>query len=80
MILRKLQKKLRGVHCIERSHLAEEFNLSSDGVDAMLALWVNKGQLKRTEVKGCDGCNGCGKETSQVIYEWLDVIKSQIIA
>jgi putative ferrous iron transport protein C len=30
-----------------RKEMAKKFALSEDGIDAMLALWVNKGQLSR---------------------------------
>lgn len=72
MILRKLKDKLRSVHCIERSQLAKLFELSEDGLDAMLAIFIRKGQLKRTEQAACKGCTACSGGQSQVVYQWLE--------
>nr|WP_216613335.1 FeoC-like transcriptional regulator [Vibrio sp. 99-8-1] len=33
--------------CVTQSNLAQHFALSEDGVDAMLEMWIKKGQLSR---------------------------------
>lgn len=47
MILQQIKKHIFECDCVSRKELAKKFALSEDGVDAMLELWIKKGQLSR---------------------------------
>ncbi|MCG9598149.1 FeoC-like transcriptional regulator [Vibrio sp. Isolate25] len=47
MILRELKQYIEQQGCVSQRELAKKFALSEDGVDAMLAVWVRKGQISR---------------------------------
>ncbi len=49
MILSELKQAIAETPGITRQALAEKYALSEDGVDAMLAVWIKKGVLTRTE-------------------------------
>lgn len=48
MILTQLLDYLAEFGPSTQSHLAGHFALSEDGVDAMMAVWINKGRVTRT--------------------------------
>lgn len=52
MILSQLKAHIEDNPGVSRQDLAKQFALSEDGVDAMLAVWIRKGKLSRTE--DCD--------------------------
>ena len=52
MILSQLKGFITENPGVTRHALAEKFALSEDGVEAMLAVWIRKGALSRTE--DCD--------------------------
>ncbi|MGF1774170.1 FeoC-like transcriptional regulator [Vibrio wakamikoensis] len=52
MILSQLKAHIEEDPGVSRQDLAKQFALSEDGVDAMLAVWIRKGKLSRTE--DCD--------------------------
>ncbi|CAH0525125.1 FeoC-like transcriptional regulator [Vibrio hippocampi] len=52
MILSELKSHIESHPGVTRGALAKHFALSEDGVDAMLQVWLNKGQVSRTE--DCD--------------------------
>ncbi|WP_394153513.1 FeoC-like transcriptional regulator [Vibrio maritimus] len=52
MILSDLKAYIEANPAVNRQELAKQFSLSEDGVDAMLAVWIRKGKLSRTE--DCD--------------------------
>ncbi len=47
MILNQLKNYIVAKQSASRKELAQKFALSEDGVDAMLEIWVKKGQLSR---------------------------------
>lgn len=47
MILSELKAYIFENGCVTQSDLAKKFALSEDGVDAMLEMWIKKGQLSR---------------------------------
>lgn len=47
MILSDLKNYILAQGTASRTELAKQFRLSEDGVDAMLNVWVNKGQISR---------------------------------
>lgn len=47
MILTELKQHIFDNGSATRRELAKKFTLSEDGVDAMLEMWVKKGQLTR---------------------------------
>ncbi|MGL6316249.1 FeoC-like transcriptional regulator [Vibrio sp. WXL103] len=48
MILDQLLDHLIQFGPSTQSHLAQNFALSEDGVDAMMAVWIGKGRVTRT--------------------------------
>ncbi|MCW8347331.1 FeoC-like transcriptional regulator [Vibrio sp. ZSDZ65] len=52
MILADLKAHIECHPGVTRQALAAEFALSEDGIEAMLAVWIRKGKLSRTE--DCD--------------------------
>ncbi len=52
MILTQLKQYIDDIGRVERLTLATKFNISEDGIDAMLELWVKRGELTR-ELAGC---------------------------
>lgn len=47
MILKELKQYIDQQGCVSRRDLAKKFAISEDGVDAMLAVWIKKGQISR---------------------------------
>lgn len=47
MILADLKNHIAQEGTVSRKDLAKKFALSEDGVDAMLSVWVKKGQVTR---------------------------------
>ncbi|MDN3698737.1 MULTISPECIES: FeoC-like transcriptional regulator [Vibrio] len=47
MILSDLKNYITENGSASRNELAKKFTLSEDGVDAMLSVWVKKGQISR---------------------------------
>ncbi|CCN37133.1 conserved hypothetical protein [Vibrio nigripulchritudo SO65] len=68
MILTELSNYLSQEQKVSRSRLAKQFEMSEDGVDAMMAIWMKKGKVSRTR----------DRSESIVTYNWI--VKPEQIA
>lgn len=69
MILTQLKSYIDQHGRTSRSHLARQFGIAPDGVDAMLERWVKKGSLGK-ELIGCDK-EACCQQAEEVWYRPL---------
>ena len=60
MILNDLKLYLQKNGSVSRDQLAEDFAISQDGIDAMLEIWVKKGQVNRQ----------IDTKNNQIHYRW----------
>lgn len=49
MILNDLKAAIEKENGITRQELARRFSLSEDGIDAMLSVWIKKGEISRQQ-------------------------------
>ncbi len=68
MILTQLKDHLVANGRTSRSALAQQFGLSADGVDAMLAIWIKKGKVSKALASSASGSRG--QDSSEVWYRW----------
>ncbi len=66
MILKAMSEYLKQSGRVDRCELMRQFDLSEDGVDAMLEFWLKKGKIKRQIVGG-----STPQLAKRVIYRWL---------
>jgi hypothetical protein len=52
------------------SELARHVRADPDAVRGMLALWIQKGKVRRTGGARCSGCDSCAPADIE-IYEWI---------
>ncbi|OAN18486.1 ferrous iron transport protein C [Photobacterium jeanii] len=69
MILQQLKNYIEQHGRTRRRDLANHFGMSEDGVDAMLAVWVQKGKIGK-ELVGCDS-DSCCQSAQEVWYRQL---------
>lgn len=69
MILSDLKAYIDQQGRASRSQLAKQFGMSLDGVDAMLSLWVKKGEIGR-ELRGSHE-SSCCQDAEEVWYRPL---------
>ncbi len=69
MILKQLKDYIEQKGRARRSDLAHHFGMSEDGVDAMIAVWVQKGKIGK-ELVGCDA-DSCCQSAREVWYRQL---------
>ena len=64
MIVSELKEYIQQHNGASRKELATHFALSEDGVDAMLEIWIRKGQLSKSIALDK------GKGVKEVRYRW----------
>ncbi|UJF18641.1 FeoC-like transcriptional regulator [Vibrio sp. SS-MA-C1-2] len=69
MILKELKDYIEQQGRASRTQLAKQFAISPDGVDAMLAHWVKKGEIGR-ELRGSQE-SSCCQDADEVWYRPL---------
>ena len=47
MILRELKQYIKQQGCVTQRELSKQFAISGDGVDAMLSVWIKRGEISR---------------------------------
>lgn len=73
MILMQLKRYIQGRESVGLRELSRVFSVTPDALEPMLAVWINKGQLRLCQQKsGCGGgCSGCPIKQG-LRYQWVD--------
>ncbi|MCE2593482.1 FeoC-like transcriptional regulator [Motilimonas cestriensis] len=78
MILQRLKQEIQQAGRISQQQLCRRYRVSPQGLDAMLALLIKRGNVHKSMSEKAASACGCGKE-NEIWYSWHDVAQIPMI-